>query len=106
MREKIELYNWEIKVGTTHLIDDSGATTVQQSMRVEEYSTLLVVLLVQVLQLLTQPANQTGGALGQFYPDLGIILLNGTSMDDVGGLPTGRSTNGLITIQKNSTTNL
>ena len=21
--------------------------------------------------------------LGQFYPDLGIILLNGTSMDDV-----------------------
>jgi len=41
----------------------------------------------------TTAAAQTGGALGQFYPDLGIILLNGTSMDDVAGLATGRSTN-------------
>ena len=37
MREKIDPGNWELKVGTTHLIDDSGATnnpTVNEGGRV------------------------------------------------------------------------
>ena len=94
MREKIDPGNWEIKIGTTHLIDDSGATTVatvNEGGRVFNIVSGSIGTGTAVIN--TTAAAQTGGALGQFYPDLGIILLNGTSMDDVAGLATGRSAN-------------
>mgnify|MGYP001158717503 FL=1 len=94
MREKIDPGNWEIKVGTTHLIDDSGATTVatvNEGGRV--FNVVSGSISTGAAVIKTTAAAQTGGALGQFYPDLGIILLNATSMDDVAGLATGRNAN-------------
>ena len=44
MREKIDPGNWELRLGSHKFIDDSGAQQIiQQSMRVVEYLTLLVV---------------------------------------------------------------
>ena len=94
MREKIDPGNWELKVGTTHLIDDSGATTVatvNEGGRVFNIVSGSIGTGTAVVN--TTAAAQTGGALGMFYPDLGIILLNATSMDDIAGFGTGRSTN-------------
>ena len=93
MREKIDPGNWEIKAGTTHLIDDSGATTVatvNEGGRVFNIVSGSIGTGTAVVN--TTAAAQTGGALGMFYPDLGIILLNATSMDDVAGFGTGRNT--------------
>ena len=93
MREKIDPGNWEIKAGTTHLIDDSGATTVatvNEGGRVFNIVSGSIGTGTAVIN--TTAAAQTGGALGMFYPDLGIILLNATSMDDVAGFGTGRNT--------------
>ena len=93
MREKIDPGNWEIKVGTTHLIDDSGATnnpTVNEGGRV--YNVVSGSLETGTGVIKTAATSQTGGAIGAFYPDLGIILLNATHMDDVAGMGTARST--------------
>ena len=92
MRENIDPGNWEIKAGTTHLIDDSGATTVatvNEGGRVFNIVSGSIGTGTAVIN--TTAAAQTGGALGMFYPDLGIILLNATSMDDVAGFGTGRN---------------
>ena len=98
-REKIDPGNWELQLSgqmagraaKIHLIDDSGATT---NPTVEEGGRVFNVVSGSIANgIKTTAANQPGGGLGLFYPDLGIILLNGTSMDDVAGLATGRSTN-------------
>tara|TARA_B100000287_G_scaffold330252_1_gene314910 strand:- start:5953 stop:6963 length:1011 start_codon:yes stop_codon:yes gene_type:complete len=93
MREKIDPGNWELVVGTTHLIDDSGATnnpTVNEGGRV--YNVVTGSLETGTGVINTAATSQTGGSIGSFYPDLGIILLNATHMDDVAGMGTGRNT--------------
>ena len=94
MREKIDPGNWELRLGNTKFIDDSGATnnpTVNEGGRVFNIVSGSIGTGTAVIN--TTATAQTGGALGQFFPDLGIILLNATSMDDVAGMGTGRSTN-------------
>ena len=92
MREKIDPGNWELKVGTTHLIDDSGATnnpTVNEGGRV--YNVVTGSLETGTGVVNTAATSQTGGSIGSFFPDLGIILLNATHMDDIAGMGTARS---------------
>ena len=86
MREKIDPGNWEIHMGSgaakRKFIDDSGATnnpTVNEGGRV--YNVVSGSLETGVGVIKTAAASETGGAIGSFYPDLGIILFNAASLD-------------------------
>ena len=77
MREKIDPGNWELRLGKFKLIDDSNATsnpTVNEGGRVFNVVSGSISSGAAVIK--TSAANQTGGALGLFYPDLGLILLD------------------------------
>jgi len=91
-REKIDPGNWELtlsgqmsgKASKIHLIDDSGATT---NPTVEEGGRVFNVVSGSISDgVNTTAANQPGGGLGLFYPDLGIILLDASQMEASGGL--------------------
>tara|TARA_R100001129_G_scaffold37936_3_gene25537 strand:+ start:7602 stop:8654 length:1053 start_codon:yes stop_codon:yes gene_type:complete len=84
LREKMDPGNWELHIsgsnnkGIMKLIDDSGATTeakVNQGGRV--FNVVSGSIQGGTADIDTTAANQPGGGLGLFYPDLGIIILNG-----------------------------
>ena len=84
LREKMDPGNWELHIsGSTEaelykFIDDSGATTspeVNQGGRVFNVVSGSIASGTAVID--TTATNQPGGAYGLFYPDLGIIILNG-----------------------------
>ncbi len=96
MREKIDPGNWELLVGSganrLSLIDDSGATsnpTVNEGGRV--FNIVSGSLSTGTGVVHTAAASQPGGALGLFYPDLGIILLDAAMMDASASFGTGRN---------------
>ena len=91
-REKIDPGNWELqltgqmagKAAKIQLIDDSGAT---KNPTVNEGGRVFNVVSGSISDgVNTTAANQPGGALGQFYPDLGLILLDAVQLEASGGL--------------------
>ena len=97
MREKLDPGNWELRLGGLKLIDDSGATTnptVNEGGRVYNVVTGSIATGAAVVK--TTAANETHGGLGLFYPDLGLIILDATRIQNRApdtGIATGRSTN-------------
>jgi hypothetical protein len=97
MREKLDPGNWELRLGQLKLIDDSGASTnptVNEGGRVFNVVTGSIATGAAVVK--TTAANETHGALGLFYPDLGLIVLDATRIQNRApdtGIATGRSTN-------------
>jgi len=87
MREKVDPGNWELHLsssaGTVKLIDDSGATTdptVSQGGRV--YNVVSGSIASGTAVIDTAAASETtDGAYGLFYPDMGIMILNGQKLD-------------------------
>ena len=83
LREKMDPGNWELHlsgsgISTMKLIDDSGATTnptVNQGGRV--FNVVSGSISAGVAEIKTAATAQPGGGLGLFYPDTGIIVLNG-----------------------------
>ena len=76
--------NWELHISGSSItqpfkfIDDSGATTspeVNQGGRV--FNVVSGSISSGVATTNTTAANQPGGGYGLFYPDLGVIVLNG-----------------------------
>ena len=83
LREKMDPGNWELRISgsgktTVKLIDDSGATT-NPSVNVggRVFNVVSGSIATGTAVTKTTAANQPGGAYGLFYPDLGIIVLNG-----------------------------
>jgi len=97
MREKIDPGNWELRLGTLKLIDDSNATsnpTVNEGGRVFNVVTGSISTGTAVIK--TTAASEANGGLGLFYPDLGLIILDATKIEGRApdtGIATGRSTN-------------
>ena len=92
MREKVDPGNWELKLGNFKFIDDSGATnnpTVNEGGRV--FNIVSGSLETGTGVIKTAATSQTGGAVGSFYPDLGILLLNSTTLDSSFGFSTSYS---------------
>ena len=89
LREKMDPGNWELHlsgsgISTMKLIDDSGATTnptVNQGGRV--FNVVSGSISSGVATIKTAAASQPGGGLGLFYPDTGIIVLNGPVIGSV-----------------------
>ena len=84
LREKMDPGNWELHISGSSItqpfkfIDDSGATTspeVNQGGRV--FNVVSGSISSGVATTNTTAANQPGGGYGLFYPDLGVIVLNG-----------------------------
>ena len=84
LREKMDPGNWELHISGTNgaepirLIDDSGATTnptVNQGGRV--FNVVSGSISSGQATIKTAATSQPGGGLGLFYPDTGIIILNG-----------------------------
>tara|TARA_R110002050_G_scaffold40369_2_gene98694 strand:- start:90 stop:719 length:630 start_codon:yes stop_codon:yes gene_type:complete len=78
------------------LIDDSGATTnpeVNQGGRVFNIVSGSIASGTAVTK--TAATSQEGGAYGLFYPDLGIIILNGPILNASSSLSTGTTSNDL-----------
>ena len=98
MREKMDPGNWELRIAAQaggkdmKFIDDSGATTtptVNQAGRVFN-------VVSGSISSGTADVKRTaaaGGALGNFYPDLGIIILDAAHLQVTGSITTTRSTN-------------
>ena len=83
LREKMDPGNWELRISgsgktTVKLIDDSGATT-NPSVNVggRVFNVVSGSIATGTAVTKTTAAAQQGGAYGLFYPDLGIIVLNG-----------------------------
>ena len=94
MREKIDPGNWELKLGSTglKLIDDSGASnnpTVNEGGRVFNIVSGSIETGTGVIK--TAAASQPGGSFGNFYPDLGMIILSATQLDASASFATARS---------------
>jgi|TARA_R100000329_G_scaffold150185_1_gene142403 hypothetical protein len=98
MREKMDPGNWELHLSGSaakkiSLIDDSGATTnptVNQGGRVFNVVSGTIASGDAVTN--TAAASETtDGAYGLFYPDMGIIVLNGQKLDQ-GYLALGTNT--------------
>ena len=86
MREKLDPGNWELCLGSgaakRKFIDDSGATnnpTGNEGGRV--FNIVSGSLETGVGVIKTAAASETGGAIGSFYPDLGILLFNASQLD-------------------------
>ena len=101
-REKMDPGNWEVALTATknvRLIDDSGATTtptVNQAGRV--FNVVSGSIASGTAATFRTAAN--GGALGNFYPDLGIIILDAAHMEGSASITTTRSTNGFDNTQR------
>ena len=102
LREKMDPGNWELHLSgsssSIKLIDDSGATTnpqVNQGGRVFNVVSGSIASGAAVLEDGVTATNQPGGAYGLFYPDLGIIVLNGPVVDVSGSIGAVTATNTL-----------
>ena len=107
LREKMDPGNWELHLSGSDtllgsadarikLIDDSGATTnpeVNQGGRVFNIVSGSIASGTAVTN--TGATDQPGGAYGLFYPDLGIIILNGPILNASSSLSTGTTSNDL-----------
>ncbi|OUW62893.1 MAG: hypothetical protein CBD58_00985 [bacterium TMED198] len=106
LREKMDPGNWELVLSGSgallgannkiKLIDDSGATTnpsVQKGGRVFNVVSGSIASGTAVTK--TTAAAQPGGAYGLFYPDLGIIILNGPILNASASLSTNTTSNDL-----------
>ncbi len=102
LREKMDPGNWELHLSASgatdkvKLIDDSGATTnptVNQGGRVFNIISGSIASGAAVTKYTT--AQQPGGAYGLFYPDLGIIILNGPVLNASASLSTVLTSNTL-----------
>ena len=107
LREKMDPGNWELHLSSSttsgieaadqafiKLIDDSGATTnptVNQGGRVFNVVSGSIASGKAVTD--TAAASQPGGAYGLFYPDLGIIVLNGPVLNVSASLSAGTTSN-------------
>ena len=106
LREKMDPGNWELHLSSSStsglaagqayikLIDDSGATTsptVNQGGRVFNVVSGSIASGAAVTK--TAAASQEGGGYGLFYPDLGIIVLNGPVLNVSASLSTGIASN-------------
>lgn len=94
-REKMDPGNWELALHSTkkvRLIDDSGATTtptVNQAGRV--FNVVSGSIASGTADTFRTAA--AGGALGNFYPDLGIIILDAAHIQTSASFDVPRSTN-------------
>ena len=102
LREKMDPGSWELHLSASgatdkvKLIDDSGATTnpaVNQGGRVFNIISGSIASGAAVTKYTT--AQQSGGAYGLFYPDLGIIILNGPVLNASASLGTVLTSNTL-----------
>jgi hypothetical protein len=99
LREKMDPGNWELhlscsSVGFLKLIDDSAATTdptVNQGGRVFNVVSGSISSGTAVTK--TAAASQPGGGYGLFYPDLGIIVLNGPVLNTSASFSTTTTSN-------------
>ena len=81
MREKLDPGNWELRIGNYRLIDDSNATsnpTVNEGGRV--FNVVTGSIASGTATIKTTAESQSGGGLGLFYPDLGLIILDADQM--------------------------
>ena len=87
-REKVDPGNWELWLGSganrIKLIDDSGATadsSIKSSQRV--FNVVSGSIQTGTTDINTEAAdeNTSHGSYGLFYPELGLIVLNGTRLD-------------------------
>ena len=105
LREKMDPGNWELHLSSSYaglaagqqkikLIDDSGATanaSVNQGGRV--FNIVSGSIASGTADVDTTAANQPGGGLGLFYPDLGILIFNGPILDASASLGTITTSN-------------
>jgi len=107
LREKMDPGNWELHLSASStniglaagqakikLIDDSAATanpTVNQGGRVFNVVSGSIASGKAVTN--TTAANQPGGSYGLFYPDLGLVILNGPIINVSASLNTGIASN-------------
>ena len=100
LREKMDPGNWELHISSSNadkpikLIDDSGATTnptVNQGGRV--FNVVSGSIAGGIVSTHKTAINQEGGAYGLFYPDLGIIILNGPVLNTSASLQTATGSN-------------
>ena len=98
MREKMDPGNWELRIAAQaggkdmKFIDDSGATTtptVNQAGRV--FNVVSGSIASGTADTFRTAA--AGGSLGNFYPDLGIIVLDATHLRGTSSITTTRSPN-------------
>ena len=102
LREKMDPGNWELHLSgsssSIKLIDDSGATTnplVNQGGRVFNVVSGSIASGTAVYETGVSATSQPGGAYGLFYPDLGIIILNGPVTDVTGSIGAVNTSNAL-----------
>ena len=103
LREKMDPGNWELHLsasgtpaeyGVIKLIDDSNATTnptMNQGGRV--FNIVSGSIAGGTANIHTAAASEPGGGLGLFYPDLGILVLNGPALNVTASLSTGVASN-------------
>ena len=103
LREKMDPGNWELHLsasgipaeyGVIKLIDDSAATTnptVNQGGRV--FNIVSGSIAGGTADIHTAAASEPGGGLGLFYPDTGLIILNGPALNVTASLSTGVASN-------------
>ena len=103
LREKMDPGNWELHLsgsllpglyGLTKLIDDSAATTnptVNQGGRV--FNVVSGSIAGGTASTFEDASDQPGGGLGLFYPDTGLIILNGPAINATASLSTGVASN-------------
>lgn len=99
IKEKLDPGNWELVLsgssGIIRLIDDSSSTTsvtTNESGRI--FNVVSGTIANQTTATIAHSADsQPGGGYGLVYPDLGIIVLNGTILDASASLGTDLSSN-------------
>ena len=99
-REKIDPGNWELRIasgsgsgssgGLLRLIDDSEATSdssVKASQRVFNIVSGSISTGASIIKTTAAAQSVTNGSFGYFYPELGLIILNGQAISgsDIGG---------------------
>tara|TARA_B100001094_G_scaffold310708_1_gene345637 strand:- start:3721 stop:4764 length:1044 start_codon:yes stop_codon:yes gene_type:complete len=98
LREKMDPGNWELHLKKSStiikLIDDSNATTnptINQGGRVFNIVSGSISSGTAITK--TTAADETNGALGLFYPDLGLVILNGPQINTKLSLATTLTSN-------------
>ena len=99
LREKMDPGNWELHISGSganliKLIDDSGATTnpeVNQGGRV--FNIVSGSIQGGTASIKNTAITQPGGSYGLFYPDLGLLILNGVILNDSASISSVTSSN-------------
>jgi hypothetical protein len=88
MREKVDPGNWELQLSGSamKLIDDSGATSNPSTgVGGRVFNVVSGSIASGTTSTKTAAKSQAGGGIGLFYPDVGLILLNGNQVDSLVG---------------------